>query len=66
MNQDYLRAVKDIASKYSGIVSSSGVFTGDEAVRISRAVTDEVMPLLNFEKPKILVYGIYNSGKSTL
>lgn len=24
------------------------------------------MPLLNFEKPKILVYGIYDAGKSTL
>ena len=47
-------------------MSSSVVFTGDEAARITRAVTDEVMTLLNFEKPKILVYGIYNSGKSTL
>ena len=66
MNNDYARAVKDIASKYSGIVSSSGVFTGEEAARLTRGITDEVMPLLNFEKPKVLVYGIYNSGKSTL
>ena len=66
MNNDYSRAVKDIASKYSGIVSSSGVFTGEEAARLTRGITDEVMPLLNFEKPKVLVYGIYNAGKSTL
>ena len=66
MNNEYTRTVKDIASEYSGIVSSSGVFTGDEAATITRGITDEVMPLLNFEKPKVLVYGIYNSGKSTL
>ena len=66
MNNDYLRAVKDIASKYSGIVKNSGVFSREEEAAITRSINDEVMPLLNFEKPKILVYGIYNSGKSTL
>ena len=66
MNNDYSREIKDIASKYSGIVTSSGVFSGDETARITRSITNDIMPLLNFEKPKILVYGIYNSGKSTL
>ena len=66
MNNDYFRAIKDIASEYSGILTSSGVFSGEEAASISRGITDEVMPLLNFDKPKVLVYGIYNSGKSTL
>ena len=65
MNNDYSRAVKDIASQYSDIVRNSGVF-GEDAARITRAITDKVMPLLDFEKPKILIYGIYNSGKSTL
>lgn len=66
MNNDYSRAVKDIAAKYTGIVNTSGVFSGKEAARISQSITAEVMPLLNFEKPKVLVYGIYNSGKSTI
>ena len=65
MNNDYSRAVKDIALQYSDIVRNSGVF-GEESARITQAVTDKVMPLLNFEKPKILIYGIYNAGKSTL
>ena len=66
MNNDYSQAVKQIASQYSGIVSSSGVFTGDEAAKLSRGIAEDVMPKLNFEKPRVLVYGIYNSGKSTL
>ncbi len=29
-------------------------------------LNNEVLPLLEFEKPRVMVYGIYNSGKSTL
>ncbi len=66
MNNDYSRAVKEIASRYTGIINSGRVFSQEEATRISREIDGEVMPLLNFEKPRVLVYGIYNSGKSTL
>ena len=66
MNNDYSSAVKEIASKYTGIINSGGIFSQEEATRIGREINGEVMPLLNFEKPRVLVYGIYNSGKSTL
>ncbi len=66
MNDNFSHEIRNLCSDYSGIVTSCGAFSGNEAASISRSITDEVMPLLNFEKPKILVYGVYNGGKSTL
>ena len=37
-----------------------------ESEILREKIYTEVDPLLNVEKPKVMVYGIYNSGKSTL
>ena len=66
MDNTFSQSVKKLCADYSGIITSSGVFSGNESASLNRSITEDVMPLLNFEKPRILVYGIYNSGKSTL
>lgn len=53
-------------SEYTGIINSCGLFSDAERESIRKEIADDVMPLLNIEKPKVMVYGIYNSGKSTL
>lgn len=66
MNNAFSDSVRQLCAEYSGIITSSVVFTGNESSALNKSITEDVMPLLDFEKPKILVYGIYNGGKSTL
>ena len=66
MNSEYSREVEKLSSAFSETVSNSGAFTREEISSFNNEVSNRVLPLLNAPKPQILVYGIYNGGKSTL
>ncbi|MBQ6774747.1 MAG: 50S ribosome-binding GTPase [Synergistaceae bacterium] len=66
MNSEYSREVEKLSSAFSETVSNSGAFTQEEVSSFNNEISNHVLPLLNAPKPKILVYGIYNGGKSTL
>ncbi|MDO4339107.1 MAG: dynamin family protein [Eubacteriales bacterium] len=61
---------KDLASRIKEIAEQFLQFTETEFIDVSPYFADKVnetvMKLLDIEKPKVMVYGIYNSGKSTL
>lgn len=60
----------DIASRINGIAQEFRELINTEFVEFStyfgEKIEENVISLLNVDKPKIMVYGIYNSGKSTL
>ena len=66
MNSEYSHEVEKLSSAFSEAVSSSEAFTQQEIKSFNDEISNRVLPLLNAPKPKILVYGIYNGGKSTL
>lgn len=59
----YASRIQDISDEFLGFISME---LPAECPRISKEIKACVEGLLDFEKPKVLVYGIYNSGKSTL
>lgn len=66
MNSEYSHEVEKLSSAFSEAVSSSGAFTREEISTFNASISNRVLPLLNAPKPQILVYGIFNGGKSTL
>ena len=65
-NDSYKAGIKDLCNNFHSELADCGLF-GDEYIKKKQRQTDEkIMPLLKYQKPKIMVYGIYNSGKSTL
>lgn len=61
--KSYGEILEKIADDLLGFVSME---TPSECEYCVSQVNETVKPLLDFDKPKIMVYGIYNSGKSTL
>lgn len=59
----YASRIRAISDEFLGFISME---LPAECPRMSGEIKECVDGLLNFEKPKVLVYGIYNSGKSTL
>ncbi|MDD6169492.1 MAG: 50S ribosome-binding GTPase [Lachnospiraceae bacterium] len=61
---------QDFASRLNAIAKKIEAFVDEEfpdsSVYFSDKIDDGVISLLNVDKPKVMVYGIYNSGKSTL
>ena len=61
---------KDIASRINDVADKFVQFTNmefpDFSTYFGDKVEENVINLLNVDKPKVMVYGIYNSGKSTL
>jgi len=60
----YSECIKEISDEFLGFVSME--FPINICEDCAQMVESNVLPLLNSEKPKVMVYGIYNSGKSTL
>ncbi len=58
--------VQDIARRFSSMVQQSGILQADDVKEVEEKLQKEVWQQLDSPKPKILIYGIYNSGKSTL
>lgn len=61
--QGYAAVIEKIADDLLGFVSME---VPEECEYSVAQINDTVKSLLNFDKPKVMVYGIYNSGKSTL
>ena len=61
---------KDIASKIVEIARKFQDFICSEfqecSMYFNEKIEENVLNLLNVDKPRVMVYGIYNSGKSTL
>ncbi len=68
MNQknQYMSEVKKICHTFSTQIQNSTLFSNDYKQAINTKIEKEVIPLLSSQKPKVMVYGIYNAGKSTL
>lgn len=58
--------VRDICGKYVALVDNPAIFTQEHIQKMKNGIRERVEPLLLAQKPKVMVYGIYNSGKSTL
>lgn len=61
--KDFATKLSDVAKDFLEYVSNE--FRDDSEYFIDEISTN-VLELLDVEKPKVMVYGIYNSGKSTL
>lgn len=61
--QGYAAVIEKIADDLLGFVSME---VPEKCEYCVSQIDDTVKNLLNFDKPKVMVYGIYNSGKSTL
>lgn len=65
-NDRYKAAIKNLCENFQKELVDCGLFDDRYIKNKQRQIEEKIMPLLKFEKPKIMVYGIYNSGKSTL
>lgn len=65
MNESTIIAdqIQGISQKFLGVVQE---ILPNEYNETRKNMESDVLPLLDIKKPKIMVYGIYNSGKSTL
>lgn len=70
MSSENMHKKVDISSKLNELAKEFTEFVGVEFTDFSNyffeKINENVIDLLDVEKPKVMVYGIYNSGKSTL
>lgn len=64
--EDQIREVKSIARRFVGKTQNYQGFSQSFKTSVEEQVNKKVLGLLQEQKPKVLVYGIYNAGKSTL
>ena len=64
--EDQIREVKSIARRFLGKTQNYQGFSQSFKTSVEEQVNKKVLGLLQEQKPKVLVYGIYNAGKSTL
>lgn len=64
--EDQIREVKSIARRFVGKTQNYQSFSQSFKTSVEEQVNKKVLGLLQEQKPKVLVYGIYNAGKSTL
>jgi len=65
-NDSYVQSVQNIGMRFLSLLKQSNVMSPSYLKEVSMKLESEVIELLHSPKPKIMVYGIYNSGKSTL
>jgi GTP-binding protein EngB required for normal cell division len=61
--KSYAIKLEDVAGDFLQYISDE---FSDCSSYFGEKIEEKVIKLLDFEKPKVMVYGIYNSGKSTL
>lgn len=64
--EDQIREVKSIARRFLEKTQNYQGFSKSFKTSVEEQVNKKVLGLLQEQKPKVLVYGIYNAGKSTL
>lgn len=65
-NEKYTFEIKNIAEKFYSALKENGMLSEDYLAGLQQKLDRSFYSLLQSPKPKIMVYGIYNSGKSTL
>lgn len=65
-NEKYTFEIKNIAEKFYSALQESSTLSEDYLAGLQQKLDRSFYSLLQSPKPKIMVYGIYNSGKSTL
>lgn len=65
-NRNFSENVRKVCDDYLSIVIDSGLFSNQQISSMRGRISKDILSLLRSPKPKIMVYGIYNSGKSTL
>ena len=69
MEEKVMEKKRDAASRLNGVAQDFVRFAGEEFADdfsyFSEKTEENVISLLDVGKPKVMVYGIYNSGKST-
>lgn len=58
--------IEDICKQYCAFVENNTLFSQEYRQKVETDIEERVRSLFQAQKPKIMVYGIYNSGKSTL
>lgn len=67
MNNEYMDSLRILINDFRNKVLFSGYLENKEMMQESEEqISENIEKLLSADKPKIMVYGIYNSGKSTL
>lgn len=68
MDKKHLSAqsVQELSEQFLTLLQGSGILPEEDIRALSGKLEKEVIALLRSPKPQIMVYGIYNSGKSTL
>lgn len=65
-NDAYTEQLQQTAEEFQQMLQKSGILSQDTLTDLDSRLKKEVYELLQSPKPKVMVYGIYNSGKSTL
>lgn len=65
-NNKYKANIKSLCENFCRELIECGLFEEEYIKAKQKQIDEKAMSLLRDEKPKIMVYGIYNSGKSTL
>ena len=65
-NDRYKANIKELYENLQRELEDCGLFEDDYIRDMRKRTEEKIMPLLEYKKPRIMVYGIYNSGKSTL
>jgi len=61
--QTYVNQIKTLSKDFLVLITNE---FSEKYTYFLNTINEKVISLLNIEKPKVMVYGIYNSGKSTL
>lgn len=64
--RQFVERVMELSNKFYNLLLSGGIMSDAYLQQTRQKLDESVAALLQAEKPKIMVYGIYNSGKSTL
>lgn len=65
-NDRYKTMLRNMYEDFSKELNNCDFFSEDYIRTKQRQMKEKIEPLLVYAKPKIMVYGIYNGGKSTL
>lgn len=65
-NDKYTCAARQIADRFQAALQNSGLLPDAALTELQARLDREVYAMLQSPKPQVMVYGIYNSGKSTL
>ena len=66
VKDSYKTTIKNLCDAFQSELENCGLFEDTYIRNKQEQIGAKIMPLLEYDKPKVMVYGIYNSGKSML